>query len=230
MSQPLISVVVVVRNGERFLAQALDSIVAQDWRPLQILLVDGHSTDRTAEVARSYSLVKILSQENRGIADAYNQGIAAAAGEFIAFLSHDDIWTARKLKNQVGYLLADAACDYVVGHVHFFLNPGDVVPEGFREELLAGDRVAYIMETLLARKSLFAKIGGFDPRLSSGEDVDWFCRAKDQHIPHAVLDQVLVHKRVHDANVSLNDSAGNAILLRVLRESIARKKAAGEKR
>ncbi len=223
MSQPPVSVIVAVRNGERFLGQALDSILVQDWRPIEILLIDGHSSDRTVEVARSYPLVRVIPQQNHGVSDSYNLGIAVAAGEFISFLSHDDFWAAGKLKWQMPSLLADPECDYVVGRVKFFLDPGCALPAGFRPELLEGDRVAYIMETLLARKSVFQKVGGFDPLLTSAEDVDWFCRAKDQKIRHAVVNEVVVHKRVHDTNLSLNDANGNAMLLKLLRQSIARK-------
>ncbi len=228
MNGRLVSVVVAARNGERFVAQALDSILAQGWRPIEILVVDGHSTDRTVEIARSYPLVRVVSQHNRGIGDAYNLGIAVAQGDFIAFLSHDDLWTADKLNSQMCRLLEHPEYEYVVGRVKFFLETGCVPPPGFRQELLEGDRVAYIMETLLARKTLFQKVGGFNPHFSSGEDVDWFSRAKDEKVPHAVVDRVLVHKRVHNTNLSLNDSATNEILLRVLRQSIARKRSGRE--
>ena len=224
MSDDLISVVIAVRNGERYLRSAIESILVQAYTPIEILLVDSHSTDHTRAIARSYPQLRCLSQVNRGVADARNLGIAAARGSLIAFLSHDDLWTSSKLRSQVGYMKSFPHLQYTVGRAKFFLEPGMAPPSGFRRELLIGDHEAHIPETLLARRSVFNEIGVFNPHLTTGEDVDWFARAKDKQIPCAVIPKVLLHKRVHDSNTSLNDPACNQILLSVMRQSIARKR------
>jgi glycosyltransferase involved in cell wall biosynthesis len=222
MSGPLVSVIVAVKDGERFLAAAIRSILEQSYRSFEIIVVDGHSVDRTAAIAQSFSAVRYLRQVNRGVADGYNTGLAAARGELIAFLSHDDLWAPDKLQMQVEHLLLDPTLQYVVARVKFLLEPGFPVPPRFRRELLEGDHVGYIMETLLARRSLFDTIGKFDPELTSADDVDWFARAKDRNIPGAVIPKVLVYKRVHNANTSLQFSNHN--LLATLRRSIIRKR------
>jgi glycosyltransferase involved in cell wall biosynthesis len=224
MLEPLVSVVIAVRNGERFLPAAIQSVLAQGWRPLEILVVDGHSTDGTAAIAHSYPEIRYVLQANRGVADAYNTGIAAAQGEFVAFLSHDDLWTPDKLRSQMAYMLDHPEVRYTVARVKFFHEPGAPLPAGFRRKLLEGDHLAYIMETLLARKAAFKEVGGFDTGLTSGEDVDWFARARDTQTAHEVIPKVLLYKRVHDANLSLCDPATNQILLQVLRRSIRRKR------
>lgn len=221
---PLVSVIVAVRNGERYLDVAIQSILAQEYGPLEILLVDGKSTDRTATIAKSYPQVRYMTQTGDGIAAAYNQGVTAAAGELVAFLSHDDIWTANKLRTQVACMLECPSLLYTVAHAKFFLETPGTLPHGFRSELLQGDHVAYIMETLLVRKEAFEKIGLFETTLSTGEDVDWFARARDKHILHRVIPQVLLRKRVHSTNASLNDPSTNQVLLKVLRRSIVRKR------
>jgi glycosyltransferase involved in cell wall biosynthesis len=213
-----------VRNGARFLAEAMQSAIDQAWVPLELLLVDGHSTDSTAAVARSFPRTRYVVQRGRGIADAYNLGIAEARGEFVAFLSHDDRWTSDKLTAQMAALLDRPELGFAVGRVKYFLEPGAVVPSGFRTELLHGEHVAYIMEVLLARRRVFDTVGAFDTSLSTGEDVDWFARARDLGVPHTVISSVLLHKRVHETNVSLNDPATNQILLRVVRRSLERKR------
>jgi len=114
------------------------------------------------------------------------------------------------------------AIHYTTAKVKFFLEPGCSIPVGFKKALLEGDHVGHIMETLVARKSLFGDIGTFDTTLSTGEDVDWFCRTRDYGIPMAVIPQVLVHKRIHDRNLSLNTMENNQNLLRVLKQSIDR--------
>jgi glycosyltransferase involved in cell wall biosynthesis len=224
MTYPLVSVIISVKNGERYLRSAIESVLAQEYAPFEILVVDGHSTDQTEAIAGSYSQVRHLRQADKGIAAAYNQGIAAAKGDLVAFLSHDDSWTPDKLRLQVEHMLAIPQLRYTVARVKFFLSQGMAPPAGFRVNLLVGDHVAYIMETLVARKPVFNEVGTFNTQLTTGEDVDWFSRAKDAAVAHDVIPKVLLHKRVHNANSSLNDSATNDIMLDVLRRSIERKR------
>ena len=100
-----VSVITVVKNGERYLAEALQSILNQTLPPCEIILVDGQSTDRTAEIARSFAGLRYLCQQDQGLANARNLGIAAAQGELVAFLDHDDLWPPEKLDTQVRYML-----------------------------------------------------------------------------------------------------------------------------
>lgn len=221
---PLVSVIMAVKNGARFLASAIDSVLAQEYRPLEIVVVDGGSEDDSASIARSYPGVEVLPQTGAGIADAYNTGIDAANGDILAFLSCDDVWTPGKLSTQVGYLLAHSEVQYVTARARFFLEPGSAIPPGFRPNLLEGDHTAHIMETLVARRSAFRIVGRFDPTLSTAEDVDWFSRARDRGVPTAAIHAVLLHKRVHGNNLSLNDAAGTRDLLLAVKRSVDRKR------
>jgi glycosyltransferase involved in cell wall biosynthesis len=225
-SSPLVSVILAVRNGESYVAEALDSVLASDYRPLEIVVVDGQSSDRTADIVQSYETVRYVYQHNLGIANAYNLGIEAAQGEFVAFISHDDRWLPQKLSTQMAYLQAHPKIQYTVTQFRYFLATGCGLPPGFRPELLDRDLVGYIMETLVARKSVFTQVGMFNPHYQLAEDVDWYARAKDLQIPAAVIPAVLLHKRVHDHNSSTNARVSNQALLQVLRQSIQRQKAA----
>lgn len=120
----LVSVIMAVRNGERFLLQAIDSVLAQDYRPMEIIVVDGKSVDRTAEIAHSYPDVRYIYQENLGIPNAYNIGIEVSRGEYIAFLSFDDLWTSDKLRFQANYLNEQPDVQYTIARVKYFLEPG----------------------------------------------------------------------------------------------------------
>ena len=223
-SDVLVSVIVAVRNGERFLASAITSILDQDYRPLEIIVVDGQSQDNTATIAKSFEQVRYIPQANQGIADAYNTGIAAARGEIIAFLSHDDCWMPKKLSAQVSHLMAHPEVAYTITMMKFFLEPGHAIPRGFKSELLEGEHVGKIMETLVARKSLFDALGAFDSGMALAEDADWYARAHDHKIPMAILPEVLLHKRVHDGNASSDARTSNRELLKALKRSIERKK------
>ena len=222
--QGSVTVIVAVRNGERFLAEALGSIVGGEVVPDEILVVDGGSTDATRRIAESFALVKVLAQAGRGIAGAYNQGVRAAQHDLIAFLSHDDRWDSRKLALQILHLDANPACDAVVSKVRHFLEPGETPPSGFRSKLLEEDRPGFIVETLLARRRAFERVGVFDPSFTVAEDVDWFARARDAGLCIDVLPEVLVHKRVHAANTSLNAPENDHQLLRAARAAVKRKR------
>lgn len=230
MSPPLaadqapVSLVLVVRNGARFIAQALGSVQAGRLRPAEIIVVDGDSGDDTVAIASAVPGVRVLPQTGTGIAGAYNQGIAAARFDLIAFLSHDDLWLPEKLALQYAHLAANPRVPGVLCHCEHFLEPGCDCPPGFRPELLGAPRPGWIMEALLARRSLFERIGGFDPGYRVGEDSDWFARVRDAGLELTVLPERLVKKRVHGGNATLTGTDTNAHLLRALRDSIARKR------
>jgi glycosyltransferase involved in cell wall biosynthesis len=223
---PAVSVVVIVKDGEAYLADALDSVFQSEVTPCEILVVDGGSRDRTVEIASGYRSVTVLPQASRGIANAYNEGIARARGELVAFLSHDDLWLPGKLDVQVDYMARHPHLLYTVAMVEHFLDGGSEPPPSFRRHLLDGPQPGVIMETLVARRRVFDLVGEFDPHYSVSEDTDWFARARDDGIPMALLPQVLLRKRVHSRNATLANSATNKFLLRAMRGSIARKRAA----
>jgi len=221
-AEPSISAVVPVRNGERFLARALESIARQHPAPSEILVVDGHSTDATESIARPFPGVSFLVQAGQGIADAYNHGIANARGDVVAFLSCDDEWTPDKLSTQAGYLRANPAVMAVRAHARYVLEPGFAIPPGFQRKLLEGAHPG-AMETLVARRETFRTVGWFDSRFTTGEDLDWVARARDLGVSMSTLPDVLLIKHIHDANISLQSPANDRFLLTLLRESIARK-------
>lgn len=221
---PLVSIIMAVKNGERYLAAALNSIMDQGYHPVEIVFVDGRSTDRSTEIALSYPGVRVLEQSGTGIADAYNFGIREARGEYLAFLSHDDIWNSDKLHAQATHLYRHPHVPYVVGKARLFLNQGCPVPPGLKPELLHGEHVAFNMEALLARRQTFKIVGQFDTSLTMGEDTDWFIRALDLGVVGDVLPQVVLDKRVHDANIWLNTPEYRQILMRIIKKSLQRKR------
>lgn len=224
MEAHLVSVIVAVKNGERYLKDALDSILAQTYRNYEIIVVDGRSADKTEQIARSYENVRFITQSGKGIANAYNSGIDAARGEIVAFLSHDDLWTPNKLAVQVDALACNPQLQYVVAKVRFFLEEGCSIPAGFKKELLEGEHIGHIMETLTVRKSLFDLVGRFNTEYKTAEDTEWFARAIDRNISMAVVPETLLCKRVHNDNLSLSDiESNNRLLLKALRDSIKRK-------
>ena len=230
MDFPLVSVIIATKNRAHYLSEAIESVLRQEYRNFEIIVVDGGSTDNTEEVAKSYKEVRFILQDGGGIAEAWNLGISIAKGDMIAFIDSDDIWTANKLRVQVDYLLAHPEVQYVVSKLKYFLQPGCPIPAQFRKNLLTGEYPGYLPQSLLARKELFAEIGTFDGHYKIGNDIDWFVRAKDQCVPMTIIPEVLLHRRVHEANTSVESlSVNDHDILELLRKSIVRNRAARNK-
>src|SRR5208337_4612394 len=120
----LVSVVIPAHNSRRYITQTLDSVLAQKHRPLEILVVDDGSTDSTTQLVSAYAReVRLIQQEQHGHPAARNTGIRAAAGEFLGFLDHDDLWSADKLELQLASFERDPSLDLVFGHIQNFFTP-----------------------------------------------------------------------------------------------------------
>ena len=223
-SSPLVSAVIPVYNGERYLAEAIESVLAQDYRPVELVVVDDGSTDGSGDIARSYPLVRYIRQSHQGVSAARNAGIAAARGEFIAFLDADDVWTPDKLTVQMGYLLAHPDVGFAFARQRFLCEQGIEAPPWFRQDLLAQDHVGFMPSTLVARKAVFERAGGFDTALRRGEDTEWLLRARDCGVQMGIVQETLLLRRVHSGNVSLMKPPDYEFLLGLLKQSIDRRK------
>jgi glycosyltransferase involved in cell wall biosynthesis len=225
LSRPRISVVMAVKDGEPYLDQALESVVGQTTPPDEIVVVDGGSNDRSVEIATSYARVRCVEQVGSGFAGAWNEGVAVARGELLAFNDSDDLWEPDKLEKQVALLAQHAEVDYAISLVRFFLEPGHSHPPSFRPELLEGEHVAHMPSALLIRRPAFEQVGPFRADLIVANDLDWFARAKDLPLTVGTVRKVLVHKRVHEKNLSYTSSENmNPELLELLRHSVARRR------
>ena len=227
----LISVIVAVKNGERYLSQALRDVAAQTYSPVETIVVDGRSSDRSAEIARSFAGVKVITQDGAGFADAWNIGLRHARGELIAFLDSDDRWVPDKLEAQARLLARNPDLQWVISLARFFIEPGVTTPTSFRGSLLERAHVANMPSALLARRGVFDAIGTFPTDYEIANDIEWFARLKDAGLRRGVVRRVLICKRVHDANVSYNAPAAySGELLRLLRDSLARQREASAER
>lgn len=224
-ARPLVSVVIPLFDGRRFLAGALDSVLAQLYRPLEIIVVDDGSRDGGAEIARSYAGVQVLSQDNAGNAAARNAGIARARGELVAFLDQDDLWAPHKLERQVARMTVERGLGYTVTHHRFFFEAGVARPAWLRPELVDRQVPAFVPGALLTRAELFGTIGTFDTRFRSGSDTDWFVRCRDAKVPMALLDEALLFRRIHGRNLSADAEAGSADLVQTVHAALARRRA-----
>jgi glycosyltransferase involved in cell wall biosynthesis len=211
-----------VKDGARFLREALADVSNQTYHHRELLVVDGRSSDGSADIARDAG-ARVIRQRGEGLPDAWNVGVAAAGGPLVAFFDSDDRWAPEKLAEQVQVLERDAEVDYVLTRMRFFLEPGCPHPPGFRPWVLESDHEANMPSALLIRRSGFDRVGSFRTDLLVASDIDWFARLKDRGLRRAVIPRVLVRKRVHDANLSyFHAQTLNRELLGLLRESVKR--------
>ena len=221
---PLVSVIIPVYNGGRYLRSALESVFAQTYQPIEVIVVDDGSADDSGVIAQSFPDVRYIHQENQGVAAARNNGLEAARGEFLAFLDQDDLWTPEKLKLQISQLQSDPDLGYTLTQQQFFLEPGETLPAWFRKELFADAHTGWVLGTLVVRRTAFEKVGNFATGYSAASDGDWFFRAKAAAIPMAVVPELLLLKRIHGGNESARAKEILSELRKVVKSSLDRQR------
>lgn len=176
----LVSVIIPVYNGAQFLPEAVASVRAQAYAPIEIILVDDGSTDHTAQVVQTLGAdLRYVYQPNRGVAAARNHGLALAQGELIAFLDVDDLWPAQKLTQQIAALSAEEEIQMVWGMTWDQPYQGFVAPTVTDQAVL---RLTSCLGSLLCRKEVFDLVGSFDESLLVSEDLDWIRRVQEKGI------------------------------------------------
>jgi glycosyltransferase involved in cell wall biosynthesis len=184
MSAPLVSVVVVNYNYGRFLPQAIDSVLAQSYPEIELLVVDDGSTDDSLDVVRAYGpRVRLIRQANGGVSAARNHGIRQSRGALVAFLDADDVWTTEKIAKQVARFerktVGMAACG--LGLIDASGRSLGVMPvepgaPGLEDlALLRAPGVPGAGSSGVVRRSVLDEVGGFDEALSTSADWD-LCR------------------------------------------------------
>lgn len=227
---PRVSIVVPAYNAAWCVRRAVDSVLAQDYRDYELIVVDDGSHDDTAAILAGYGdAVRVVSKPNGGLSSARNAGIAAARGEFVAFLDADDWWLPSKLSRQV--TLMESRSELL------FCSATTLVqtPEGRR---LAdwrcgrGDRPAlacifafnaYVAgsgSVVLARREAFTRAGGFDESLRSLEDIDMWMRLAALG-DYACIDAPLAVIEKRGDSMSGNLDVMRAAAMRVMRKNRA---------
>jgi len=196
----LISVIIPAYNAEKYLAEAIHSVLAQSYTSLEIIVVDDGSEDSTASVAQGFGgPVRVYTQPHKGSANARNLGTEIARGELIAFLDADDLWAPEKLTIQMEALRADPTLDAVFGHAQNFLETGDPAQPRKMLSSLPGP----ISGTMLIYKTALQRIGGFASGMQVGESVEFYIRAREMGLRESILPDIFLYRRIHGQNQGL---------------------------
>ncbi|HXH97495.1 MAG TPA: glycosyltransferase family A protein [Gaiellaceae bacterium] len=225
MSQ-LISVMIGVYNGAPYLGEAIESVLSQDYEPLELIVVDDGSDDGSGDVAKSFAEVRYIRQENQGNGAARNTAVEAAAGELFAFLDADDRFTPGKLRIQKAALDAAPELDMVFGHVREFFSPE--LDEATRNALRppAPEPMPWTAPNLmLVRRASFERVGPFTTAVRVGVTVDWFARAGEAGLRYAVLPEIVLERRLHTQNNGLRERGSRSQYLQVIRAAMERRRA-----
>ena len=182
---PNVSVIIPSYNCAAYLPRAIESVLAQTYTELEVVVVNDGSSDQTEEVVQPYlSRIRYISQQNKGLPGARNAGIRASTGEFIALLDADDSWLPHKLEVQlprfadpaVGIVYSDLAVEYADGRtLASYLSQRPLASEGRIFENYLRSRFLF-PSTMVLRRSLFDLCGLFDEQMLACEDIELFAR------------------------------------------------------
>jgi glycosyltransferase involved in cell wall biosynthesis len=217
-SQVLISVLIPTYNCAQYISEAIDSILAQDYDNLEIIVVDDGSTDNTKEIVTAYcsgvacnaftrnaSTVKYFYKENGGISSARNYCLKKASGEYIAWCDSDDYWLPGKLRAQMEYFEEHPDCEIVfTGYKNFIENEEIKYQANVQKELDLEQTYKHYLPSALIKKEVFEKCGNFSTDFVVGEDTEMIeCIRLFGIDTSNFIEKCLYIRRLHGSNITL---------------------------
>lgn len=206
---PLVSVIIPTYNRAWTLAKAIDSVLAQDYKNLELIVVDDGSNDNTSNLIDRYDgRLKLIRQANAGVSSARNRGIAEAGGDFLAFLDSDDTWLPQKLNRQMGFfirwpktLICQTQEIWIRNNVRVNPRKYHKKPSGmiFEPSL---DLCLVSPSAVMMKKELFKEIGCFDESLPACEDYDLWLRVSCRYPVYLVDDPLVIKRGGHPDQLS----------------------------
>jgi glycosyltransferase involved in cell wall biosynthesis len=207
MSKPLVSVILPVYNGENYLRLAIESVLAQTFSDYELIIVDDGSVDTTADIVRTYETPRIryVRQENTGVSGAFNHGLRLAAGRYISWLSHDDVFMPAKLEKQVNAISQSGGPSVCYTDIQMIDSEGKVflnrrVPEHGRDDalrnVLTGGFISLASYSLLYDRRCIDDVGMYSLEWRYTQDVDMLARLA-RRFPLIRVPEFLMQVREH---------------------------------
>ena len=224
MSRPTVSVVVAVRDGERYLAESLESVLGQDPAPDQVVVVDDGSTDGTNDVLVQFgAAVHVVRQGPLGQAHAFNRGVAESTSDLVGFCDADDLWAPHRLARQLDALAEHPHASAVGGLLEQFESPDTPgAASGVRMQVVP--EAAMLLATLLIRRETFDRLGLFDTQYEIHTGIDWVALLRAAGLEIPVIDNVVLRRRIHGENLGIRrPERARTELLRVARGAYGRR-------
>lgn len=228
---PAISVIIPTRNRAQYLAEALDSVLAQTFTDFEIIVVDDGSNDQTRQVLDLYirkNNIQYVYQEPVGVSAARNRGVSLASGIYVAFLDSDDVFLPSKLQKQMELFAGEPELGFVHCSFSKFDDLGNDL--GIRDTtqfsgmiypaILHEWSVLMAMPCMLMRTAVIKEVGGFDETMTWAEDLDLWRRIARRY-PVGVVPEALVRVRVHPASTTFERGKGAQGFERYLEKAFA---------
>jgi glycosyltransferase involved in cell wall biosynthesis len=198
MQKPLVTCIIPAFNGERYIESAIESVLNQTFKNIEIIIIDDGSTDNTPNLIEKFNgKIRYIRQSNSGSAVARNLGISKASGDFIGFLDSDDMWDKNKILFQLECFENNPGIEACLCNIKI-LNE--------KEKGILDDQYVivtpYTVCSILIKTETVKKVGYFNVNLKFGEDTDWFMRIRKLDIPVKILKDTLVYARLHKDNLT----------------------------
>lgn len=221
-SEAKVGLVIAAWNAERWMGEALASVLAQSVRPVDVVVVDDGSSDRTGEIAEGFGPpVRVVRQANGGIGAARNLGLGHVRGELVTFLDADDLLTPNSLGCRVQALADREDLDVVFGSVREFseIHAGTPVALGER-------RSGHLPTAMLVRREAIERVGDFATDTHVAEGLDWLLRTREAGLAELIIEEQVIWRRIHGENNSVRHRGEIGEYARALKASLDRRRAA----
>jgi glycosyltransferase involved in cell wall biosynthesis len=203
-----VSVIITVFNGERYIAQSIESILNQTFRNFELIVINDGSTDQTLDILQKYKRLKVISQPNKGISKSVNIGLKAAQGKYIARFDADDICYPKRLAKQVAFLEQNPEIGLVGSFATIIDSRGNKwgcqkMPISDKEiRWVSLFKSPFIQPSMMIRRSEISNlIEVYDPNFIVAEDYDLWIRLLE-NTKAANIPEPLIYYRVHSESIS----------------------------
>ena len=199
LKSPLISIITITLNAEKYLEQTIQSVLNQTYKNIEYIIVDGGSTDGTLGIIEKYknAIDRILSEKDEGIADAMNKGATLAKGEYVIFLHADDYFVHDNAIEAVVEKM-DKTADIVACNIQYGAQQSTCKPRGFN--FWFNFKQGIYHQGVLCRRDLIEKLNGFDTQFNIAMDYDFFLRAYHRGAKLVKVPAIL--SVMHDTGIS----------------------------
>ena len=213
-TMPLVSIIMNCYNGEKYLEEAIDSVLAQSYSNWELVFWDNQSSDESAEIFKKYNdsrLKYFFADAHTLLGEARNKAVLKGKGDWIAFLDCDDLWVNTKLEKQLDLINSSKKLiGLVYTKTEYFCENSVVILPGNRESLPTGDIFLDLIQdnfislsSALINKKVFYELGTIDSTLNQAEEYNIFVKIAYKY-PILVSDEILTKYRIHDNNLSIS--------------------------
>lgn len=224
----MVAVILTVYNGEKYLREAIESVLAQTYSPIEFVIVNDGSQDETDQIAREYlSKVRYFYQPNRGQPCAVNLGLSMATSPYIAFLDADDLYMRDKIALQMEFLQAMPQTDMAFGHVEQFFSP-ELAEEFIKKWVCpSGTFPGYLAAAGLFRRECFERVGLFNEEQRIGVFIEWYMRAVEKGLKIGLIPDLVLKRRIHENNMGIHSQHARLEYVKIVKAALKRRLAHG---